>query len=260
MTGELIDAHVTLGRWPTRRVDGDEPARLAEKLAKQGVVEAWAGSFDGVFHHDLAAANERLAADCGAITAVRFVPFGAISPMAADWQAELARCADEHRMPGIRLHANYHGYALDHPHVAQLLAAATERGLVVSIVAELEDERMMHPLLRVAPVNLALLAGLVKGTPGLKLLLLNAVRNPAAAARLQSLFAAGEVYTDFAMLEGIGGVEKLLAAVPQERVLFGSYAPSFYFESALLKMQESSLPRFQLEAIAHKNARQLIIR
>lgn len=255
---KLIDVNVNLGRWPTRRVAGDEPQALAEKLRAHGVVEAWAGGFDGVFHTDLAAANERLATACGAVTGVRFVPFGAVNPLAAEWEAELAHCADVHRMPGIRLHPNYHGYALDHPHVARLLTAATERGLIVSIVAELEDVRMMHPLLRVPVVNLQPLAGLAQKTPGLRLLLLNAVRNPAAAGLLHSLLAAGEVYADVAMLEGIGGVEKLLAAVPQERVLFGSYAPSFYFESALLKLQESALPRFQLEAVARSNARRLL--
>lgn len=266
MTGEtsdlkLIDVNVNLGLWPTRRVAGDEPQALADKLRAGGVVEAWAGSFDGVFHHDLSKANAQLAKTCGAVTALRLVPFGEINPLAADWEAELARCADDHRMPGIRLHPNYHGYALDHPHVARLLAAAAERGLIVSIVAELEDVRMMHPLLRVRPVDLSPLVDIARQSPMLKLLLLNAVRNAASAAIiLQPLLQAGNVYVDIAMLEGLGGVEKLFAAVPQENILFGSYAPSFYFESALLKLQESALPRFQLEAVTQTNARRLLPR
>jgi uncharacterized protein len=255
---KLIDVNVNLGQWPTRRVAGDDPQALAEKLREHGVVEAWVGSFDGVFHHDLKAANARLAALCGAATVLRLVPFGAVDPLADEWEAELLRCAEEHRMPGIRLHPNYHGYALDHPRVARLLAAATERGLIVTIVAELEDQRMMHPQWRVKPVDLSPLNGLVQQTPGLCLLLLNAVRNPAAAAALHPLLGAGDVYVDMAMLEGLGGVEKLLAAVPQERILFGSFAPSFYFESALLKLQESALPRFQLEAVAQSNSRRLL--
>jgi predicted TIM-barrel fold metal-dependent hydrolase len=60
------------------------------------------------------------------------------------------------------------------------------------------------------------------------------------------------------MLEGIGGIEKLLADVPLERVLFGSHAPSFYFEAAQLKLHESQLSASQRSAITQENARRLL--
>jgi len=41
-------------------------------------------------------------------------------------------------------------------------------------------------------------------------------------------------------------------------VLFGSYYPFFYFESALLKLQESDLDEASRRAIREHNARQLI--
>ena len=134
---------------------------------------------------------------------------------------------------------------------------AAERGLIVQLSLVMEDERMMHPLLRVEPVDIAPLATLVKRTPGLRLVLLNALRTLRDKPLLE-LIAAGAVFVEISMLEGVGGVANLLAQTPVERVLFGSHAPLFYFESAMLKLKESALGDQQLRAIRHENAQRLL--
>ena len=159
-------------------------------------------------------------------------------------------------MPGIRLHPNYHGYKLDDPDFARLLRLAAERRLIVQLVLVMEDERMMHRLLQVEPVDAAPLVKLVKQTTRLRLVVLNALHT-LRGKPLLDLTAAGEVYVEISMLEGVGGVEKLLTQIPTGRVLFGSYAPLFYFESVLLKLKESSLSEKQLRAIRHENTQRL---
>ena len=253
----LIDANVYLSRWPLRRLRGDEAPALVEMLQRGGVTQAWAGSFDGLLHRDIATVNARLADECRRHGNGVLLPFGTINPKLPDWQDDLRRCVEEHHMPGIRLHPNYHGYKLDDPDFAKLLRLAAERGLIVQLVLIMEDERMMHPMLRAEPTNVAPLAALVKHTPGLRLVLLNSQRVLRAPA-LSNLIAAGEVCVEIAMLESVAGVENLLAGVPLNRVLFGSYAPMFYFESALLKLQESPLSDKQLRAIRCDNARRLL--
>jgi len=253
----LIDVNVNLSRWPLRRLRGDDTAALVAMLRRQGVVQAWAGSFDGLLHKDIASVNARLADECRRHGGGLLLPFGSINPKLPDWEEELRRCVEEHRMAGIRLHPNYHGYKLDDPDFARLLGLAAERRLLVQLAVVMEDERMMHPLLRLEPVDPAPLLGLIKQTPSVRLVLLNALRT-LRGQPLADLIAAGEVYVEIALREGVGGVANLLAQVPAKRVLFGSHAPLFYFESALLKLNESPLSEEQLRAIRRDNAKRLL--
>lgn len=254
---ELIDVNVYLARWPLRRLALDDTPALVAALRHHGVVEAWAGTFDGLLHKDVAAANARLVDECRRHGPGLLVPFGTVNPTLPDWEEDFRRCVEEHSMPGIRLHPNYHGYSPADPPCVQLLRMAAQRRRIVQMVLIMEDERMMHPQLRVAPTDHAPLADLVRQIPGLRLVLLNAQRTLRGAA-LTNLVAAGDVSVDIAYQEGAGGVEQLLGQLPQERILFGSFAPMFYFESALLKMQESPLRPEQRSAIAYNNARRLL--
>lgn len=253
----LTDVNVDLFRWPTRRVRFDDSLELAEKLHSHGVDQAWAGSYEGLLHKDLAGVNARLAKACHESNNGLLIPFGSVNPVFPDWIDELRRCHEEHQMPGIRLHPNYHGYALDNPDLARLLSMAAERGLTVQLAIQMEDERMMHPQLRVEPVDTTPLPKLVKHTPKLRLIVLNALRH-LRTEKLTRLVDSGEVYLEIATLEGIGGIGKLLSQVPISRLLFGSHAPLFYIESALFKLHETPLTDGQLHSITRANARRLI--
>ena len=252
----LIDVNVSLARWPTRRVAGDDTSELVSRLHRSGVTQAWAGSFDGLLHKDLAGVNARLAEDCRKHRRGFLQAFGSINPMLPDWEEELRRCAENHRMAGIRLHPNYHGYKLDDSGFASCLRLAAEHRLIVQLAVTMEDERMMHPLLRVPPVDTTPLLTILRQTPSLRIVLLNAL-GTLRGKPLLDVLSAGEVYVEISMLEGIGGVGKLLEQVPADRVLFGSHSPLFYFESAYLKLKESPLTAEQLNAIRAANARRI---
>jgi predicted TIM-barrel fold metal-dependent hydrolase len=121
----------------------------------------------------------------------------------------------------------------------------------------MEDARMMHPLMRVPPVDITPLEKLVSQTPGLRLVLLNALTSASRSDKLYRLTNAGDVYIEIAMLETLAALETLVKDIPVERILFGSHAPSFYFEAAALKLQESSLPATHQRAITHETAHRL---
>lgn len=252
----MLDVNVYLSRWPFRRLPGDETPALIARLRTLGITQAWAGSFDALLHRDIAGVNARLADECRRHGDGLLVPFGVVHPKLPDWQEDVRRCQEEHRMPGIRLHPNYHGYKLDDPEFVRLLDIAADRRLVVQIAVTMEDERTQHPLVQVPHVDVAPLVEHAGRRPQLRLVLLNAFRS-LRPEKVDKLAAAGIAF-DIATLEGVGGVGKLIGQIPAERILLGTYAPFFQPESALLKLQESALGGFQRQAIVAENAERLL--
>ncbi|HSB17826.1 MAG TPA: amidohydrolase family protein [Bryobacteraceae bacterium] len=253
----IIDTNVSLSRWPFRRVPGDEPADLVMRLRGRGVGLACAGSFDGILHKDLAGVNTRLARECRTYGKELLLPFGSVNPKLPDWREDLRRCREEHRMPGIRLYPNYHGYDLKDPAFGELLTLASAGGLIVQLAMRMEDERTQHPLLRVPPVDAGPLPDLIRGQPGVRIVLLH-WKGLVGPALLERLATAGEVYFEISMLEGLGALARLIQQVSAERVLFGSNFPLFYFESALFKVREAGLTQLQQNAIFEGNAQRLL--
>jgi predicted TIM-barrel fold metal-dependent hydrolase len=253
----MIDVNVSLSRWPFRRLVDDEPHALVRRLQRLGVTEAWTGSLDALLHRDIGGVNERLVATCREHGAGLLRPFGAVDPLLPDWREELRRCHEVHRMAGIRLHPNYHGYTLAEPHFVELCGEATRRGLIIQIAVKMEDERTLHPLLKGLPtVDPVPILGLLARTPRPRVVLLNALGNRHGEP-LKRLLAAGRIWVDIATLEGLAGLESLVAQVGHDHLVFGSYAPVFYAEAAHLKLKESALTPEQAEAIRQGNVRQI---
>jgi predicted TIM-barrel fold metal-dependent hydrolase len=249
----IVDTNVSISRWPFRRLPLDETPLLVAKLLQQGVSHAWTGSFDGLFHKNLAAVNAQLSQECRQHGRGILIPFGSINPKLPDWQEDLHRCCDQHKMPGIRLHPNYHNYKLTDPAFAKLLALAAERKLIVQLAASMEDDRMQSALMRVPNVDLTPLPRLLEKHANLKIVLLNWFRS-AKPELVTGLAKTGKVWFDIAMVEGVGGVGSLQEHIPADRIVFGSHSPFYYFESGFLKLRESALTPDQFAKITHQNA------
>lgn len=252
----IVDTNVTLFQWPFRRVPGDTPGELVEKLRSKGVVEAWTGTMEGIFHRDLAAANSRLTATCREHGEGLLVPFGSINPTLPGWETDVRRCIDEHHMPGIRLHPNYHKYTLTAEFVPRLLRMAEEANLIVQLVATMEDERTQPHFAQVPHVDIKPLPALLKQFPQLRVVLLNIFRS-VPMTKIGEYLSGGKVWVDIAMLESVGAVGRLIDLTSPNRILFGSHFPLFYFESSLFKMRESPLGQTQRELVLSGNARNL---
>jgi hypothetical protein len=262
---EIVDSNVHLFRWPFRGLKYDRTEALVRKMRRHRIKEAWAGSFDAVLHKQLDAANRRLADECRERGGGLLIPVGSVNPAWPDWEEDLRRCHEQYRMPGIRLYPAYHGYELDHPELLRLLVAAARRGLLVQIAIRMEDERVHHPSVVAPVVNAAPLPEILVKVPDVRVQLLNA-DTVFRSGCVRALIERTRTTFDISAVEGDGGIGRLIAdahptyrgGVPVERLLFGTHAPFFPCESALLKLFESPLDRPQLDKIMFANARRLL--
>ena len=252
----IVDVNVNLSRWPFRRLPFDDTARLVAKLRQNQITQAWAGSFDGLLHNDIASVNSRLAADCREHGAGMLRPVGSINPMLPDWLEDLRRCHDEHGMHAVRINPNYHGYKLDAEVCDELFRVAGNQGMAILLALKMEDVRTHHPLMPVPTVDTAPLEALVARHPDVRLVVMNnyGTIRPEAAAKLA---ATGQVYFEISHAERVGALENLIKQVSYERILFGSHFPFFNLEATLLKFRESQLGGFVTEAIHYRNAKRL---
>jgi hypothetical protein len=262
---DIVDSNVHLFHWPFRPLKYDRTEELVRKLRRHRIVRAWAGSFEAVLHKQLDAANRRLAEECREHGDGLLIPFGSVNPAWPDWEEDLRRCHEQYRMPGIRLFPAYHGYGLDHPELLRLLDNAAGRGLVVQIAIRLEDERVHLPYVVAPAVSASPLSEVLVKVPIARVQLLNA-DTVFRSGNVRALIDRTRTTFDIAALEGNGGISRLIedrhpnyrGRVPVERLLFGTHAPFFPCESALLKLFESALDRQQLDRIMHANARSLL--
>jgi predicted TIM-barrel fold metal-dependent hydrolase len=246
----IVDTTLSLFHWPFRRLPLDEVELLVKKYRLLGIKQAWAGTFEGVLHRDVASANQRLTDAC--VTYAELVPIGSVNPELPDWEQDLRLCIEKHSMPGVRLHPNYHGYTLDDPRFAKLLKLATAAGLFVQIAATMEDTRTQHPQLQVPDVDLAPLADVVRQVSGARVQVLNF--RPRGAA-FEQLAKTTNVSFDTSRVEGTDGMPKLLESLPRGRVLFGTHAPFLIPEAALIRVHESGqLDDSALRAVYANNA------
>lgn len=254
----MIDTNVNLFRWPYRRVVGDDPEDLVTRLRARGVTHAWTSSYEALLNRDIAGVNLRLADACRQAGLGFLVPFGCVNPKLPDWKEDLRRCHEVHRMAGIRLFPNYHGYTLADAAVPELISEAADRKLIVQIALSMEDTRTQQTV--VQPVDPSPLADLLARLPHLRVIFLNSGiwTDVDAGEGIAKIGKAENAYFDIAMNEGVGGLARLIAATSPARVVFGSHSPFFYLESARLKVREATLPADQEHALLERNAQTLL--
>jgi uncharacterized protein len=252
----LIDTHTYIGDWPNAYLPDAQPQKLAELLRANNVTQAWVGSFDGLFHKDIAGVNERLANACADQTQRQLIPFGTVNPTLPDWEDDIRRCAETHRMPGIRLHPNYHGYTLYNPRFANLLTLASQRNLVLQLVAVLDNKPHKWLSPPTTSVDLKPLSKVAANLTGLRLLISG--RCELDDSSLDELSALSSIYFECPLTAGPAALTKMLNTITAARLVLGSAAPLHPQKPAIEKLQTAAISDAQKESISSANADRLL--
>jgi predicted TIM-barrel fold metal-dependent hydrolase len=261
----IIDTNVNLFDWPFRALKYRNTKALVAKLKKHRVIQAWAGNFEALLAKDMNGVNERLTAECHRHGRGFLIPFGSVNIAWPDWEEDLRRCHEVHHVPGIRIYPGYQPFDLNHPEMEKLVRSIAERRLVLQIVLGMEDPRVYHPIINVGPVTFSPLAKLAAAHPDAKIQLLHFPNSP-QGADFAEFIKQRNTCVEISRFEGNGAIGRMIGGVqglpslhvPVERILFGSHAPYFPVETAILKLIESPLDGSQLRSITHENAERLI--
>jgi len=241
---KLVDASTWLGHWPFGELEPDTAAELVAHQGARGIARSCVASLDAVFYQDPRSANERLARQVADHPLLEMV--AVVNPALANWPDQLAATLDCSRQ--IRLVPNYHGYRLTDPGAEQLLAAAHDAGLRVSIQIRLEDERAHHPLMKVPAVPVDDVLAAARRRPAQKLLVMAPYRGEALRLGEQA-----NLLVEYSHIESQSSLDDLLAALPTEQVVFGSHTPFFVTLAAIAKLETSRADESTLAAVAGGN-------
>src|SRR6266545_2199396 len=123
----IIDTNVNLFDWPFRALKYRQTKALVAKLKQHRIIEAWAGSFEALLSKDMSGVNSRLAAECREHGPGFLIPFGSLNLAWPDWEEDVRRCHEVHKMPGIRLYPTYQTFDLSHIEFPKLIKQAADR-------------------------------------------------------------------------------------------------------------------------------------
>lgn len=251
----IIDVNAYLGHFAFRRLRHNTAVSLLSLMDSKRIDKAVVSSASAITYRNAQAGNEELAAEIRGYRD-RLIPFAVINPFYAGWRDDLKICHEEFAMVGLRLYPKWHNYQLSSPCCRDLVHAATERGMVISIPIRVEDNRQRSWLLNVPDVALEEIVELVKANPKARFILLNGIGYIGCLLgrknnSLQSNYAIGLSRLSATLANELG---QLITNLGAGRVMFGTGMPFNYPDPALVKLEVLDISEADKEKIRSQNA------
>jgi len=251
----IVDVNAYLGHFAFRRLRHNTAESLLALMDSKRIDKAVVSSASAITYRNAQAGNEEVAEEVRG-RSYRLIPFAVINPFYAGWQDDLKICHEQFGMVGLRLYPKWHNYQLSSLCCRQLIDAATERGMIISIPIRVEDNRQRSWLLNVPDVPLEEIVELVKARSKARFILLNGIgytRCPLGRKDngLPCNYAIGLSRLSAVLANELG---QLITNLGAERVMFGTGMPFNYPDPALVKLEVLDTSEPEKEKIRSKNA------
>jgi uncharacterized protein len=242
-----FDANTWIGRWPFAFCDAHPPRSLAAHLRSHGIRRALVSPLDAVFAPAPGPANRALLRTTRRLAGLEPVPV--INPALATWREDVAAVAADPRVRAVRLLPNYHNYRLKVRAVDELVADLTARNLRLIVQMRLIDHRHEYHAMKLKPVPMKDLATLLTRYPRLPVL--------ASGLLLPELLQLAPQFSrllaDLSFIEWHDTMEYVQAKVPVRQLVFASHTPLLITAAARAKLDTSTLPAAEKQAVATGN-------
>lgn len=248
----MRDASAFLGTWPFAGVPGFTHDGLIAEDQAVGIDGAALSPVEAVLQPEPMAANRRLLAVLAERTPTAFTALAVpvINPSLAGWESHFQECRQRGGtlLRAIKLAPNYHDYALDAPFVDDLAGACLAQNLTICLQVRMEDERMHHPAMRVAPVAPAAVTALASRHPLLRILVCGSYM-----AELTAYRDAPTIQAELSFVESGMTLRDALQRLGPERLLIGTHAPIHMIAANAAKLDADEIDPVARAQIAQQN-------
>jgi len=251
----IVDVNAYLGHFAFRRLRHNTAASLLTLMDAKGIDKAVVSSASAITYRNAQAGNEELAEQVRGHRD-RLIPFAVINPFYAGWQDDLKICREEFGMTGLRLYPKWHNYQLSSACCREVVDAATEQGMVISIPIRVEDNRGRSWLLNIPDIPLDEIVELVKAHPKTRFILLNGLGYTGSPLGRKDNGLPSNYAIELSRLSAVLANElgQLIANLGAERIMFGTGMPFNYPDPALVKLEVLDASDADKEKIRSQNA------
>ena len=246
----MFDVNTSIGHWPFRKLENNTAFELKNYLESYGIEGAAVAHNHAACYMNVHESNVELFRNITAEKSGFFRGIATLNPLYAAWEKDLATCRNEFNFKAVRLLPEYHNYKLSDNAAAEIITAAAELNMLVVIPNEIVNYRQRHWMESGIPLGCAALLETAKKFPQAKFLFTETAfaDNPAEPYPENIWFEMSRFQCCFR-----DTLNKFIAQVGADHVLFGSGSPFKEIEPALIKFRNIKLEKTGLDLIAKNN-------
>lgn len=251
----FLDTNHSYGRWPWTQAGSTSASELRDRLAAEGIAEAWVASTDALLAEDIGQAEERMFRDLEGLENIRFVR--TLNPAQGGSAAMYRAALADERCVAVRLAPSLHHYHLFDECVNALGEVMQAEGnLPVQILYRFDDIRHRLPQLATKEPQPLDVVCLAQRFPRLRFIVQGATNGEATLmAGRHCVHRHGEnIWIDTSFLDQMDVLAKVMLDIPAERLVFGTAEPFLYARSNVLHFASPATSEANKAMIARGNA------